>query len=209
MEPILLFVLTTLFPGGIVTGNGPSITAQLVAESKAGLSLVESKILPTAQFDRDDAQAAEEYIHNHKDYTAYHLLFALRKAAPDLYGSIPDSTRASILCSTLQNSRYLNDWGYLEPNESFDGEAAIALLATGRKALDCLKAILDDEREAPLFGTEEATMSSTYRYRRKDFAYRYILLALGRPSRFRPVPSERDQDIRELQKNLKEKDQKS
>jgi hypothetical protein len=39
--------------------------------------------------------------------------------------------------------------------------------------------LLDDEREALMFGSIEAAASRGHKYRRKDYAYRCIVLALG------------------------------
>ena len=166
--------------------------AELIDEAKRGLSLMESAVLPAVQPGPEDIQAAEEYIGGHKDYTAYHLLFALRRHAPEVYQSISDETKAEILCSALAHQTFLNDWGYLDPDESHDGEAAKALLELGPPAIRCLESLLNDRRPAPLFGTEEATMSSIYGYRRGDFARRYHALLLGKEPSFHAVPEERD-----------------
>ena len=171
---------------------------ELIAESVRRTSLIESKVLPKMHLSSSDIQATKEYIRLHSDYTAYHLLFALRRKAPEDYKRIPDTSKANILCSALVHLTYLNDWGYLDSGGSHDGEAASALIEIGTSALACLEPILDNRQPAPLFGTEEATMSSIYHYRRCDFAYRYISLIRGLQSSFNPKPKERDKEIKRL-----------
>jgi len=176
---------------------------ELVAESLRGISAIESAVLPKIQLSPSEILAANDYIRLHGDYTAYHLLLALRRKTPEEYKHIPDTVRANILCSALVHLTYLNDWGYLDPGESHDGESAIALIEIGTDALAYLEPILDDQRLAPLFGTEEATMSWIYRYRRSDFAYRYTSLIKGFTPSFDPKPEERDKEIGYLKTRLR------
>ena len=178
-----------------------SVTQELISESKLGVSLTESRVLPSAQLSPNDIQAAEEYIKAHNDYTAYHLLFALRRKSLEAYKRIPDSTKASILCSALAHLKYLNDWGYLDPAESYDREAAIALVEIGASALRFLEPLLDSQQPAPLFGSEEATLSSVYQYRRSDFAFRYASQILGLDPMFVREPKDRDKMIENLKNN--------
>jgi hypothetical protein len=76
------------------------------------------------------------------------------------------------------------------------------LVDLGKKAIPRLKPLLDDSNEAPLFGSKSATTSKAYQYRRKDFAYRYTSLILGRRAPFRRDPGQRDKDIEQLKKVL-------
>ena len=142
------------------------------------------------------------YIVAHDDHTAYHLLFALRRHAPNAYRRLPNTTKARVLCDALAHQTYLNDWGYLDPGGSHDGEAAQALLELGNDALQPLISLLDDSRPARLFGSEEATISKMYDYRRKDFAYRYVSLLLGWQPAFEADPRSRDIEIERLKSTL-------
>jgi hypothetical protein len=90
---------------------------------------------------------------------------------------------------------FYNDWGYLEPGGSHDGEAARALLELGPAAANCLRPLLADRSTAPLFGSEEATLSSLYGYRRCDFAYRYLVKLRGGDPAFDRDPAQRDRAI--------------
>jgi hypothetical protein len=150
-----------------------------------------------------DVPEALAYITKHADYTSYHLLTALRKFYPAFYRSVPNEEKSAILCSALRTSTALNDWGQFTPSTSVDGQSAKALLETGKVALKYLAPILDDGSPAILFGSEEATMSVIYAYRRKDFAYRYASLILGNVPVFRADPKDRDKDIDGLKAELR------
>jgi hypothetical protein len=102
----------------------------------------------------------------------------------------------------LAHQTYLNDWGYLDPGGSHDGEAAQALLEMGTDALPQLLPLLDDSQPARLYGSEEATITKLYQYRRKDFAYHYIALILGLSSPFNADPAQRDQEIERLKAQM-------
>jgi len=106
------------------------------------------------------------------------------------------------LCSALENLDYLNDWGYLDPTESYDAESANALLETGVECVKALTRLLDDSSAATLFGSESATLSAKYKYRRKDFAFRYIKIILGEAPSFLRNPLERDEEILKLKERL-------
>jgi hypothetical protein len=149
-----------------------------------------------------DVPEALAYTKKHADYTSYHLLLALRKFYPASYKDLRNEVKSAILCSTLKNTTYFNDWGHLAPRP-FDNESARAMLETGKVALKCLAPILDNDDHAPLFGSADATMSEFWGYRRKDFAYRYASLILGKSHVFRPDPQQRDKDIEILKAELK------
>jgi hypothetical protein len=171
---------------------------ELMAESARGLSLLESQVLPALVLHPEQASAVAARIRAHPDHTSYHLLFALRRLAGEACAQLPAAVRAQVLCGALGHVIYLNDWGYLEPGESYDGEAAVALLETGNAALGCLQSLLIDRRPAPLFGSEVATLSSLHEYRRCDFAYRYAALLLEMAPSFDPQPERRDVEIERL-----------
>ena len=72
----------------------------------------------------------------------------------------------------------------------------------GSPAVEYLSRLLGDKSEAPLFGSQEATLSIALHYRRADFAYRYIMLILDRKPTFPADLAERDKLIAELQKEF-------
>lgn len=182
--------------------NESSIIDKLINESKKGLTLIESKFLSSHNFDQYEIHVAKEVVMTSSSFDSYHLLFALRRASATDYELIPKYHIAQILCSALEHVNYLNDWGYLDIDESVDQVAALALLETGSTAMNYLKPLLDNKQPAPLFGTEEATLSAIYQYRRNDFAYRYISLILGKKPVFTMELNERDREIEKLKNEL-------
>jgi len=173
----------------------------LVTASKSRQSLMEAASL-LDQFSREDVDAAITYVLTHGDHSAYHLLFALRRRAEDAYDRLPPEVKVNILRDALKHLHYLNDWGYLDPKGSHDGEAAQALLKLGHDALQPLVLLIDDGRPVRLFGSEAATIARMYQYRTRDFAYRYLYLILGRQPVFDPDPQVRDAEIERLKTEL-------
>ncbi len=145
-----------------------------------------------------DMEAVAARVRQHPDYTSSHLLLLLRRHAPDVYDIVPLQVKADILCSTLAAFEWMNDFGYLHPGGSYDDLAARELLRTGSAALPRLIELLDDRTEVYLEGSEVGV----YRYRRADFAYRYVMLILGRGPAFHVEVPDRDRAIATLKKNL-------
>lgn len=205
--PCLLFALL----GGCTKQNSPPVsegprimemTDNLEQASLSGKSLMEAPIPPSIPSEQAWGRSVDRRVRELGDYRAFHLLFLLKGHAPDEFKALPASVKASVLVSNLENVQYLNDWGYLDPKESYDGRAAQALIDVGKPALPMLRKLLADKREAPLFGTEEATMSHRFGYRRADYAYRYVMLILGREPAFSVELRERDRLISTLQNEL-------
>ena len=174
----------------------------LVVEAARGLPAMKSETLAAAELTDADRDAAVAYAQAHPDHSAYLVLIALRRHDVEGYRTVPDATKAAILAGALGHLILLNDWGSLDPAGSHDGEAAMALLEVGPPAISALLPLLRDDRSAPLFGSEPATLSTSYHYRRKDFAYRYICLLSGREPTFDADPSVRDAAIERLQADL-------
>lgn len=146
---------------------------------------------------------ALDYVTKYPDYRGYHLLFFLKQCAPTHYSDLSDQIKVSILCSTLENQVCFNDWGSFGLHgNSGDDMAAEELLALGRKSLPLLIDMLDDRTPALLCGSEEANQSILYRTRRCDYAYRYIMLLLGREPPFVKDANARDRMIQQLVKEI-------
>ncbi len=165
---------------------------ELITEASRGWMLQQSTVLPRLAAKSFHGPAAVLQIMSHADFTSYHLLWALRQAAPALYQALPNAVKAQVLADALAHVAALNDFGYLDPSDSFDGDAASALLALGCAAIAPLEPLLQDGQPAPLFGSEPATLFSLYQYRRKDFAFRYLTLLTGGVPTFDPDPAVRD-----------------
>ena len=57
---------------------------------------------------------------------------ALRKDYPQVYGSVSDTVKAKVLSDAMRKVTFLNDFGCLDPSESYDGDAAKALIDVGK-----------------------------------------------------------------------------
>jgi hypothetical protein len=175
---------------------------RLIDDALRGETAASSGLVRTLALDAEQTLLALEHLEEHQDASSFHLLMALRRLDPHAYSRVAAEVRAQILCSALQHVIALDDWGYLDPSGSYDGPAAAALLETGDVARSCLVPILDDKRSAKLFGSEAATMSTLYEYRRCDFAYRYLCLLTGKPADFDAVVHNRDLKIEQLKRDL-------
>lgn len=183
--------------------DAPAPIAQLVADGEAGLPLGISTAYESARFDRASAEAAAEWIRAHPDASSMHLLLALRREAPEAYEGLAPAPRAQVLVDALRTVPQLNDFGWMEPGgHGHDRTAAQALLELGDAARAPLLALLGDDRPAPLAGSEAATMSATYGYRRSDYAFRYLSKLLRRDALFADRPTERDAAITALRAEL-------
>jgi hypothetical protein len=149
-----------------------------------------------------DVVRADKYIRSHKDRSAYHLLIVLREKSRATYDELPDFIKAAILSDALKHVHVANDWTYLRPLDSYDSEAARALLETGHCALSQLTVLLDDKTRILIEGSEGATSCFTYKCRRADLAYRYICLLLRQQPVFHPEPKDRDKEIERLKAKL-------
>ena len=162
---------------------------ELLADAANRRTLLESRVLGRETLTIDEEERAIAYIAAHPDYTSYHLLFALPEARVQ---SIAPEVRAAVLCSALAELTYLNDWGHLTVSPR-EGAPSRALTEIGEAALKCLTPLLDDRREAPFFGSADATIGS--QYRRADFAYRIAAKIAGIEPVFHETAEERDAAI--------------
>jgi hypothetical protein len=181
--------------------RGESSAQKLVRQSRklTPVSYCEPNLL---MLPFQDVAEADKYLNSHPDYTSYHTLLAFKKCYNAVYYRLPPSIRARILCSALHNTRVMNDWGLLSPEGAYDDLSALALLESGPEAIPLLVPILDDTTKVGVNGSKETTTCSLYRYRRCDYAYRYLCLLLGCEPTFRALPLERDKDIDLLKKNI-------
>jgi hypothetical protein len=152
-------------------------------------------------FSEAEVSRAQSYIVSHPDYSSYHLLLSLRSDFSAAYARIPNSTKLAILCDVFKRALTLNDWGDLSGN-GYEDKAALALLETGLEALPHITPLLDDRTPVSLSGSEERTISVQAKYRRCDYAYRYVCLILGISPKFDFDPEERDKEIVRLKEQI-------
>jgi hypothetical protein len=174
------------------------VVARLLEDSRDELLLGQSEAFEDAAFDPATAEAGAREVIARGDASAFHVLMALRESAPATYEALSPAVRAAVLADALRTQSQLNDWGYLEPGGGYDGPAAAALLEAGDAAVAPLRPLLDDDSRAEMTGSEIAEMAHRLRYRRKDFAARYLSLLLGREPAFDPDPATRDRAIEAL-----------
>src|SRR5262249_13392171 len=84
------------------------------------------------------------------------------------YNLIPDRERGRIYDRGLRHSIFYNAWGL--PGYQFTN-TAYALISLGEEAFAALKPLLDDQRPAPLSGSQDATTSAMYGNRICDYAW--------------------------------------
>lgn len=133
--------------------------------------------------------------------TAFLALEALREANPDAYRAIAPHERADIYVDALKNNLFYNAWGL--PVYQLTATAR-ALIDLGKDAVEALKPLLSERREAPLSGSQDATTSTMYGNRVCDYAWVLISEIKRRPYVYSQNPVERDRDIEALREELQD-----
>jgi hypothetical protein len=175
----------------------------LLADAEADRLAAASKAYRDARFDDAERGQAVGWITANPHANALLLMLALRREAPDAYATIPADARARVLAAALAERAVLNDFGWIgERGAGHDHEAGQALLELGAAAIPALTPLLDDTSEAPLDGSEEATLAEELGLRRADFAYRYLARIAGRDPEFDNDPAVRDEQIARLRSEL-------
>ena len=130
---------------------------------------------------------------------AFLALEALRINFPAAWASIPREQRAATYVTHLATAHWFNVWG--QPGE-LPSESGKALIDTGVVAIRLLTPLLDSQRPAPSFGSEEATMSRLLAYRVCDYAWFFISQIEGQARRFLESPQDRDLAIGRMKERL-------
>jgi hypothetical protein len=131
--------------------------------------------------------------------TSFLALEALREADPDAYRSLSGSLRAGIYGEALRAAGFYNAWGV--PGYQLT-DTARAFIALGEDAVAVLKPLLDDEREAPLSGSQSATTSRMYGNRVCDYAWVFISEIRHQPYNYSRDAAERNRAIEKLRQSL-------
>lgn len=134
-------------------------------------------------------------IRDRQDYRSYHLLMALRAWYPKEYSELPDETRAKILCSSLAESRVMNDWGRVDVSADFT--SAQALVELGQVAIPGLLEVMAN-KTAVRYVSMNALVDEAFaqfHIRICDYAYRYYCLIVGVRPVFHQSSVDRDQMI--------------
>ena len=171
---------------------------KLIESARKGKSWVESYDLFKTPPTLEETKQSRKYIEQHPGIESYLLLGWLYQHATDKYAQIDGLARAKVLSAGLENVTFLNDFGVLEPEESFFKSSSYALLELGEQVIPFLKPILKNDNSAPLFGSEESQISAMYEYRRKDYAAWLLSNILDQKWSFAPNPKRRDKFIEEI-----------
>jgi hypothetical protein len=129
---------------------------------------------------------------NTADYTSLLNLLAVRKLNEQAYKQIPDSQKLSILVDALSKSKTFNTWGF--PHLRME-DASLAIIEIGEYAIPRLKPLLNDCRNALLWGDEEYYEYQKYKYRLCDFAMIFIKRINKEQFTIPESPEERDKMI--------------
>ena len=126
-------------------------------------------------------------------------LEALRRTSGQKYASLPVPQRAKIYADALARGKTFNLWGV--PGFGWE-EPAKAFIALGGGAVPALVPLLQDARDAQVWGSHGATAASAYRNRVKDYAFALISEMTGRGYDYKQDPAERDRLIGDLKQWL-------
>jgi hypothetical protein len=126
------------------------------------------------------------------DRSSFLALLAVHKLDPEAYRALDAKKRASILADALRQSKTFNAWGI--PHLYWE-DAGKALVELGEAAAGPLKALLKDDRAAPVWGSEEAAEYAKYKYRVKDYAWALLQAAETKKADIPADPAARDRLI--------------
>lgn len=129
------------------------------------------------------------------DRTSLLGLLALRQMSPERYKDLVPELRISVLVDTLKTSKYFNTWGL--PHVRWE-PAANALIAEGTAAERTLLPLLEDKRDAPVWGSEDFAEYQRYKYRVCDYAWAFLSEIRSAKISIPESPAERDRFIQEL-----------
>ena len=132
---------------------------------------------------------------NTADYTSLLNLLAVRKLNEQAYRQIPDSQKRSILVDALSKSKTFNTWGF--PHLKME-DASLALIEIGEYAIPNLRPLLNDCRDALLWGDEEYYEYQKFKYRLCDFAMIFIKRINKEQFTIPESPEERDKIIAQM-----------
>lgn len=125
-------------------------------------------------------------------------LEALRIHFPSAWDAIPQSERAAAYARQLATAHWFNVWGL----PGLPSDAARAVIGLGADAIRHLVPLLDVQRFAPSFGSEESAMSRLSGLRVCDYAWAFLAQIEGAMPRIPPMLEERDREIRAMKQRF-------
>jgi hypothetical protein len=145
---------------------------------------------------RGDRAASELHsLLRQADRSDFLSLLALRQMDSTLYLKLDPLFRVGVLVNALKMSEFFNAWGL--PHLYWE-DAAQAIIDEGRAAEDELKQLLDDQRPAPMWGSDEVIEYRMYSYRVRDYAWALLKEIRGEELDIPTDPKIRDELISDL-----------
>jgi hypothetical protein len=173
----------------------PQLARELEQESRTGVEPFNSMPLRTLVARGRDVGAALRSLLTTPDRSSFLGLLALRRVDSTQYQAMEGRFRVAVLVDALQRATTFNAWGL--PHLKWE-EAAQALIGEGREAQAALRPLLEDCREAPMWGSEEVLESRRYGYRLCDYAWALMVSARGEQLSVPESPAERDRLISQV-----------
>jgi hypothetical protein len=168
----------------------PQLASMLAEESAMGMPAESADSVRRArQLGSAAVPQLREELHGARALLA---LEGIRAADPAAYEAIPIRERATIYARALHDAQIFNAWGL--PGFSLT-DTARAVIALGPPAIDALRPLLDDERSAPMFGSQDSTTASAWGNRVRDYAFVLIAEILGIAYSYDESPADRDGQI--------------
>lgn len=172
--------------------NVPQLVETLQSESLRGVepfnSLVYRELVSRGPDSGEELAASI----TKPDRSSFLSLLALRQIDGERYRSLEPDLGVSILVDALQTSTYFNVWGL--PHLYWE-DAAQAIIDYGPDAEASLRKLLDDDREALVWGSEEVMEAKLYNYRVKDYAWALLKEISGEGFEIPLEPEARDRLI--------------
>jgi hypothetical protein len=180
-----------------VTSN--DLVEQLQREALAGATRADSRALPRAiQAGRPLLPALVRGAAT-PDRRSYLVAEAIRAIDPASFDALDPSVQLRVYVDALAHAGAFNDWGFPGGGGQARGDW---LERQGAAAVPLLAPLLDDQREAPTFGSQEATLARAWRNRVCDYALYFVLALRGQRPAWPRDPAARDAMIADLKRAL-------
>lgn len=173
------------------TMDVPALAAELAVDSERGREPFNSSAYREMTGRREAGRELAVLLET-ADRSSLLGLLALREIDPEAYRSLAADFRIDVLVDALERSETFNTWGL--PHLYWE-DPAEAIIEEGQEAEAALKPLLDDLREAPMWGGEEVVESNAYQYRVADYALALILAIRGDDQEIPQDPAARDRLI--------------
>lgn len=172
--------------------DASQLAAALTSESEQGLEPFNSMAFTEAVSRGETMAPALAQSITRSDRSSLLTLLAVRRASLTAYGSVDQARRVAVLVESLRTSKFFNTWGLPHVKWEF---AAESLIGEGAAADKPLSALLDDRRDAPVWGGEDYLEYARYKYRVCDYAWAMLAQIRKQQVDLSPDPAVRDHQI--------------